>query len=290
MGPARSVGLPDSSLGTGRPPFAMSDTALPQAQSPIHRPADAVAPHGPQPYVPTTASDAVPIPGAQAEENGVATGEAPTAPSWPGRRTALGVLGCAALITAGVALWPGRDRPPGPERPWHPVASEPPTPGAGTREIRIRPANFDQRSWFSKYGPVYEDDPSIVRQDVLNAHVYGQVTGRFVYTFNFDGPSTGEARLRAYLSADAVQYRSTPGTFSDVEVLVNGHRVDMLRVVSDQGHGESCTVPFDGGLLRRGGNTLVFRVREDAKYAHGLCIYGESLASGTSDKWIDIVV
>ncbi|WP_344833194.1 serine/threonine-protein kinase [Actinocorallia longicatena] len=287
---AHWVGSPDSLPGTDRPPFVVSDFDSPQVQSPPCQPADdAVASPGPQPYVPMTASDAVPIPGTLAEENSETPGEAPSTPAWPGRRAALGVLGGAALITVGVALWPDRDRPLSPERPWRPVPSDSFTP-ADTREIRIRPADFDPRSRFSKYGPVYEDDPSIVQKNVLSAHVYGQVTGRFVYTFTFNGVSTGEARLRAYLSADSVQYKSTPGTFSDVEVLVNGHQVDMLRVVSDQGHGESCTVPFDSGLLRQGENTLVFRVREDAKYAHGLCIYGESLTPGLPDKWIGIVV
>lgn len=158
-----------------------------------------------------------------------------------------------------------------------------------TNEIRIRPAAFDKdMSQWSKYGPIYENDHNLVRYGLTNGTAYGQVTGSFMYRFTYPTASTGEAEVGARLSADAVGFSGPVDAYSAVEVKVNGVSLGTQLVIPDDGRGAPYTWRFDARILKPGGNTVEFAVKQGTEPANGLGIYGDAFTAETPDEFIVI--
>lgn len=187
---------------------------------------------------------------------------------------------------------PPQTQTPGNQNPGNPNPTRPDatTPNSCSRsgEIRIDPAQYEPRYW-DIAGPSYEGNPGIAQRGATHLHAWGRDVGKFEYSFTPPTVQVCSVEVSARLSSDYQWYSAPADGFSDVEVSLGPATAELQRVMPDNGSGQVYTWRFDPSVIDSGYNVpLEFRVRSDAPYRHGLCIYGRAVAAGYQDEPIRI--
>ena len=155
--------------------------------------------------------------------------------------------------------------------------------------FRVSPDQWDPNgSAWSNYGPSYEANPIIVLAGATHAHAYGSGTGQLSYTLDLPSLTGGTVTISARLSAEHAFYSAPSDQQSDVTLIVNGTNNATQRVIADNGSGQLYTWQARASDLRVGTNTITFAVRASSEKRNGLCIYGEALATGETDAYIEL--
>jgi hypothetical protein len=142
------------------------------------------------------------------------------------------------------------------------------------RTMSIDPSHWAPVSRWDLAGPVLTADSAVAAGAAPSiTRVCGKDVGSFAYSF--PGPQVRGSTyvVGVWLSSDVAQRTASPEAFSDVTLIVNGHRYRSRPVGAVSAHGQYFEWRVRGRDVRSESNSMEYVVGADSAHRNGLCMH-----------------